>query len=273
MSDSRLRKSFIVVLAAFVALTLWAASGRYLPGEQDLLKFIVSHRLAAVNTPALVVSTVGSINIILPLWAILLAASAWRQRRWALRLLPVPLAYPLYTLVKSWVGRPGPAPSLYPWLYDLPLGYFMEGLFRRQIQELPAQGVTLPVVQQPVTAQAVVQVMESGYVSGHALTAAVFYGTLAWLLWKSNFPRRVVRVAVLLPAALAVLVGIVRVYMGIHFPSDVLGAWLLAAIFLLSIDRLTETVAPWLVEKLGLSHSWRSADKGLLPGGPSQVGQ
>lgn len=231
-----------------------------------MLGFIVSHRLPVLNTPALLISSAGSINIILPLWAILLAASAWRQRRSALQLLPVPLAYPLYTLIKSWVGRPGPTPALYPWLYDLPLGYFVEGLLRHRIQELPSQGVTLPVVQQPVTAQAVIQVMESGYVSGHALTAAVFYGTLAWLLWKNDLPGRVIRFTVILLAALAVLVGVVRVYMGIHFPSDVLGAWLLAGVFLLSIDRLTDTLAPWLEEKLGNLRGKQSARGGISPG-------
>jgi membrane-associated phospholipid phosphatase len=231
----------------FLALTFWAASGRYLPGEQDLVLTVVGNRIPVLNQPAQLISLLGSINIILPLWTVIVVFAARRRRSGdVLRLFVVPLGYPLYVIIKSGIGRPGPMPPQYPWLYDLPLGYYVEGLLRRQLQELPSQGIAVPVAPQPVTAQSVTQVMESGYVSGHALVAAIFYGSLALLLWRNVTPWSVRWLAAILLAILAALVGLVRIYMGIHFPSDVLGAWLLAILFLILSDKLTHVIMPRL---------------------------
>ncbi len=235
------RRAAILMACAvgLAALTLWASSGRYLPGEQEVLLLIVEHRAAPIDMLARSLSTLGSINVVLPPWAILIAVFALRRHYIPmLRLLPVPLAYPLYAVIKNLVARPGPTPPLYPWLYDLSVGYYLEGLMRHYLQELPSQGVTIPPLQQAVTAQSIIQVMESGYISGHALVAAIIYGTLAGLLWKDATPRSVRRFVATLLGMLALLVGAARIYMGIHFPSDVLGAWLLAGIWLLlSIRR------------------------------------
>ncbi len=253
--------AFFITGVAFAALTLWARSGSYLPGEQELLRWIITHRLTALNPLLLLISTLGSINLILPLWALSIAIFAlWKKGAAVLRLLPVPLGYPLYTIVKSCVGRPGPTAPTYPWLYDLPLGYFVEGLLRRQLKEMPAQGVAVPVAPQPVTAEAVTRVMESGYVSGHALVAGIFYGTLALCLWAllMRNPRRWLVIVPL--AALALLVGVARIYMGIHFPSDVLGAWLLGVLFLVFIETVVEVILPPLTSR------WQSIrTKGIAP--------
>ena len=219
---------------AFLALTLWAVAGHYLPGEQAGLLTIITHRDARLDQGVLVVSALGSINVLLPLWAITVVGFAFTRNGLAVvRLLPVPLGYPLYAAIKVWIARPGPTPPEYPRLNDLSLGYFVEGLLRNQLQQLPPQGVDVPVIQQPVTEQAVTRVMESGYVSGHALLALLFYGTLAWLIWQ-NLPIKSLRwTATGVCLMLAFSVGLARLYMGVHFPSDVLGAWLLAILSIL----------------------------------------
>jgi membrane-associated phospholipid phosphatase len=231
----------------FLLLTLWSASGRYLPGEQGLLLAIVNNRIAELNQPALLISALGSINVILPLWIVIMAAAALGRRLGsALQLLVAPLGYPIYVAIKSWVGRPGPVPPLYPWLYDLPLGYLTEGLLRRQAEALPTEGLAVPVVPQPVTAQTVTRVMESGYVSGHALVAAIFYGSLALFLWRNGASHFARWFGAVFCAILAVSVGVARVYMGVHFPSDVIGAWLLAILFLSLIDETIKRILPRL---------------------------
>jgi len=62
--------------------------------------------------------------------------------------------------------------------------------------------------------------------SGHALFATILYGTLAWLsLHPAMSFRR--RVEVLGPALLLPLsIGLSRIYLGMHFPTDVLGGYL-----------------------------------------------
>lgn len=66
----------------------------------------------------------------------------------------------------------------------------------------------------------------AAYPSGHAMTATVVCGVLLCLL-----PRRTPRWAVRTAWATAVVsvlgVGFTRIYLGVHWPSDVLGGWLL----------------------------------------------
>jgi len=52
--------------------------------------------------------------------------------------------------------------------------------------------------------------------------------SLLVLLWMRGVPRGVRITALVSGAAFAIGVGVSRVYFGVHYPSDVLGAWLAA---------------------------------------------
>lgn len=70
----------------------------------------------------------------------------------------------------------------------------------------------------------------SSFPSGHALSAAVVCGLLAYLAWK--YLHGTWRIGVPIGLLLfALLVGVSRVVVGAHYPSDVLAGWLLGAIF------------------------------------------
>jgi undecaprenyl-diphosphatase len=63
--------------------------------------------------------------------------------------------------------------------------------------------------------------------SGHAMTAALTCGLLLWLAHLRG-ARRAVRLTVLWAGAVSVAgVGFTRVYLGVHWPSDVVTGWLL----------------------------------------------
>lgn len=69
----------------------------------------------------------------------------------------------------------------------------------------------------------------AAFPSGHALTATVAFGLLLWVMTRCG-ARAAWLWAVTLPAVVSVAgVGFTRVYLGVHWPTDVLGGWLLGA--------------------------------------------
>ncbi|WP_432011885.1 phosphatase PAP2 family protein [Streptomyces cucumeris] len=69
----------------------------------------------------------------------------------------------------------------------------------------------------------------AAFPSGHALTATVACGLLLWVIALHGARNRWL-VPVAVAAAVSVFgVGWTRLYLGVHWPSDVLGGWLLGA--------------------------------------------
>lgn len=73
--------------------------------------------------------------------------------------------------------------------------------------------------------------------SGHATFGFIFYGTLAYFIWLTNLPKIWKYIAMTFLIALSLTIGFSRVYLRVHYPSDVLGgfclgySWLFLMIF------------------------------------------
>jgi undecaprenyl-diphosphatase len=79
--------------------------------------------------------------------------------------------------------------------------------------------------------------------SGHALFAACFFGGIAVLL-SHRLRGRLAQILVwVLALALIILIGVSRVYLGVHYPTDVLGGFAVGIVWVASValgDRLAE---------------------------------
>lgn len=85
---------------------------------------------------------------------------------------------------------------------------------------------------------------ETGYSfpSGHSLTAMAFYGLIIWFIYKSNFPKQSKIIYISLFSFIIFLVGISRIYLGVHFFTDVLGAFCFSSAFLIIYTSVIEKI-------------------------------
>lgn len=81
------------------------------------------------------------------------------------------------------------------------------------------------------------KIQSYSFPSGHAFGATVFYGLLAYLAYiHLPNPWNIIVPAILV--AVILLIGASRVYLGAHFPSDVVMGWILGAVSLAVIIKL-----------------------------------
>ena len=84
-------------------------------------------------------------------------------------------------------------------------------------------------------------VNESGYSfpSGHSMTALIFYGYFIYLTWESNLKKISKILITILNIILILLVGISRIYLGVHYLTDVIGAYFLGLFYLILYINIT----------------------------------
>jgi undecaprenyl-diphosphatase len=74
-------------------------------------------------------------------------------------------------------------------------------------------------------------VSNSSFPSGHSMMSAVTYLTLGALLARSQERKRLKAYLLLVAVFLSVIVGASRVYLGVHWPTDVLAGWMAGSIW------------------------------------------
>ena len=82
----------------------------------------------------------------------------------------------------------------------------------------------------------------SGYSfpSGHSMISMAFYGLLIYLAYK-NIKNKKLKYAICIGLTLLiVLIGISRIYLGVHYASDVAGGFLLSIAYLIVFTQITK---------------------------------
>jgi glycerophosphoryl diester phosphodiesterase len=84
------------------------------------------------------------------------------------------------------------------------------------------------------------------FISGHAVTAMAVWGTLAALVRRTWFW--------IVAALLIFFIGFSRLYLGVHYPADVIGGWIVGALVAWAVlagsARLQPAVANWSAGKM-----------------------
>ncbi len=88
-------------------------------------------------------------------------------------------------------------------------------------------------------------VVEHGFSfpSGHAALGMVAYGVLGVLIMRSRLPLAVRRGIVVMLGILILLIGVSRIWLGVHYPTDVLAGWTAGAVVVLVYAQLTRGVS------------------------------
>ena len=79
--------------------------------------------------------------------------------------------------------------------------------------------------------------------SGHATLSMVAYGVLAVLISRSRLPRWVETLVVIGLGVLVVLIGVSRIWLGVHFPTDVIAGWTAGWVIVIGYAAVTREVS------------------------------
>lgn len=81
---------------------------------------------------------------------------------------------------------------------------------------------------------------ESGFSfpSGHSMVSMSFYGFLIYLIWQTKIERRLKIIISILLGLIIITIDISRIYLGVHYASDVIGGFCISLIYLIFFTYL-----------------------------------
>jgi membrane-associated phospholipid phosphatase len=87
--------------------------------------------------------------------------------------------------------------------------------------------------QRPDLWEAIISEKTFSFPSGHSMASSALAFTVMSLLWNTRWRW----LAVTLGAAYFIYIGLTRIYLGVHFPSDVLGGWCVSLIWVSLVSK------------------------------------
>jgi membrane-associated phospholipid phosphatase len=213
-------------LLLFIGVAALIARGATQRFDTSILLWMDSHSNPQLDTAALEITSLGSAYVT-SVVVVIASTFLWQTRhRYSAALLWVALAggWFLNWMLKSLFARP--RPELFEW-------------------RVPYAGM-------------------SSYPSGHAMSAMIFYTTLAYLVIRLEPTRALRRLTLLVFAIVILMVGMSRVYLGVHYPSDVIGGYLVGFAWASVCALGIEAIRFFRERRPELADEERDLDRGVI---------
>ena len=203
LRENRAIRVLAVLFCLFLGLTALARTPQLLAWDQAISHTVQSVRSPALDLAAKALTPFGD-GLLLSGICLLGATLLFRTGRARAAGLTVLclLGVPLNYLLKSWIHRPRPAGDL----------------------------------------AILTTVSGTSFPSGHTMGAAIMFGFLAFQVWTHVPDRRLRVLATVGLAAVPVVVGWTRIYLGAHWFSDVVAGWTAGTFFVLLLAEVYKVV-------------------------------
>ncbi len=75
--------------------------------------------------------------------------------------------------------------------------------------------------------------------SGHTMMSTIFYGLIIYYVYKNIKNKNLKYLLVSLLSLIIVMIGVSRVYLGVHYATDVAAAYILGIVYLVTYIKLS----------------------------------
>jgi undecaprenyl-diphosphatase len=107
------------------------------------------------------------------------------------------------------------------------------------------------------------EVRTLSFPSGHAMSAIMAYGTVAYLVGRLEPTPRMRRATWAMAAAIILGIGFSRIYLGVHYPSDVLGGFIAGLAWLAFVAASMQAVRHFAPRRPKTAREERDLDAGI----------
>ncbi|MGQ0813746.1 MAG: phosphatase PAP2 family protein [Gemmatimonadota bacterium] len=177
----------VAAIAIFAALASAVREGITQKFDEAALRWLAEHRSAGVDLVMLEITTLGT-GVVLIVIVLVASLFLWlTHHRWS--------------------------------VYVLLLGVLGAKLFNTLLKGSFARA-------RPSVVESITDVHSASFPSGHAMSSIVVYGSVAYLVSRLESSQRLRRTTWFLVVLIVIAIGASRMYLGVHYPSDVIGGYL-----------------------------------------------